>query len=172
MSFPASKVFRVKPKKSSSGGNVPVPKLQLTSLVDIMTFLLVFLIMSYSAEGDIITMSKELLLPESSAEKKPKLAVMIIISKNELLVENKIVSSLMDIDQSSELIISGLQQYLIQRRNLTEEIARHSTTAEFKGEVLIQADRKIPYRILQKVMYTCGQNGYNDFFLLVLSKTG
>ena len=44
---------------------------QLTSLVDVMAIILVFLIKTFSTEGNIITPSSDLELPVSTAIKQP-----------------------------------------------------------------------------------------------------
>jgi len=36
-----------------------------------------------------------------------------------------------------------------------------------KGDITIQGDKEIPFRILKKIMYTCGQVGYNNIHLAV-----
>ena len=72
MSFPPSKLTGKKGRKNSQT-KVEVPKVQLTSLIDIMTILLVFLLKSYSAEGEIFTPSKGLVLPQSTAKKSPEI---------------------------------------------------------------------------------------------------
>ncbi|MFH1761382.1 MAG: biopolymer transporter ExbD, partial [bacterium] len=141
MSFPVSKVFQVKPRKSQISGQPEVPKLQLTSLIDVMTILLVFLLKSFSSEGEIVTVSEGLLLPESSAKQKPRLALVIAISRNELIVEDKQICTLVEIEKQTEMIIPGLEDYLVRRKSLTEAIAEYSSSTEFKGDVVIQADR-------------------------------
>lgn len=169
MSFPASKTNRKKVTKGRGTGQ-KVPKLQITSLVDIMTILLVFLIMSFSTEGEVVTVSNDLALPESTAKKKPELALKISISKNDIMVEGQKIATLSDLSGSDELNVPELEALLSDRKETTERIARNSTNVSFKGEVLIEADRKIQYKTLQKIMFTCGQIGFSNFSLLVLKK--
>ena len=52
--------------------------LKLTSMIDMFTILLVFLLKSYSAEGQIVTLSKDLVLPESTSEMEPSSSVLIV----------------------------------------------------------------------------------------------
>ena len=169
MSFPASRTKSKKLKKNRGGG-VRVVRIQITSLVDMMTMILVFLLKSFSAEGEIVTPSKGLLLPESSAKKRPELALRISLTQQYVLVEGK---AMLDIDEMmtrQELVIPELQQLLEERRKMTEKIAENSTTVTFKGDVLIEADRTTKFKVLQRIMYTCGQVGFSNFALLVLQK--
>jgi biopolymer transport protein ExbD len=41
---------------------------------------------------------------------------------------------------------------------------------EFSGKISIQGDVEIPYNILTRVMYTCGQAGYPNMNLIVYRK--
>jgi biopolymer transport protein ExbD len=39
--------------------------------------------------------------------------------------------------------------------------------AKWKGELLVQADKAVPYEIIRRVMYTAGAAGYKNFRLTV-----
>jgi biopolymer transport protein ExbD len=169
MSFPASKTNRKKLAKTR-GGDLRPSKMQITSLVDMMTVLVVFLLKSFSAEGDIITPSKGLTLPLSTAKKKAEMAFKVSLTTNNLLVEGTPIATIEGLSKGEDLSIPELAQLLDERRKSTEKIALNSTSITFKGDVLIEADRKVQFKILQRVMYTCGQSGFSNFTLLVLKK--
>jgi len=42
--------------------------------------------------------------------------------------------------------------------------------SEFSGKISIQGDVEIPYNVLTRVMYTCGQSGYPNMNLVVYRK--
>ncbi|MFP4415828.1 MAG: ExbD/TolR family protein [Chitinispirillaceae bacterium] len=172
MSFPASKSNLKQLRKTRSQKNLKGFRPQLTSLVDVMTILLIYLLKSFSAEGEIMTVSKELVLPESSAEKKPELTVVIMVNNNYILAENKHIASVDEVLTSKELIIPQLDQWLAQRREMSEHIEKYSTKTKFSGDVTIQGDKRIRFRLLKKIMYTCGQQGYNNFSLAVQRREG
>ncbi len=60
-------------------------KPQLTSLIDVMTILLVFLIKSFSVSGNLVTPSKDLVLPTSDSKKTAKNIPSSEISKTHIL---------------------------------------------------------------------------------------
>ena len=169
MGYPASKTNWKKLRKNKAS-TVKAVKPQMTSLIDIMTILLVFLLKSFSSEGEIVTPSKGLVLPESTAKKKPELALRIAITRRDLLVEGEKIVSLKKMMRRKDLIIPELERLLERRRAITEKISEGSTHIEFKGDVLIEADRKIRFKMLQRIMYTCGQIGFSNFSLLVIKK--
>jgi biopolymer transport protein ExbD len=170
MSFPVSKSNLHRIRKTRSNKGLKALKPQLTSLVDVMTILLIYLLSSFSGEGQIITVSKALMLPESSAEKQPSLTVVIAVNNNYILADNIHVGSVGDVLSSDDLIIPGLYSWLGDRRVTTEKIEKYSDKVKFKGDITIQADKKISFRLLKKIMYTCGRQGYNNFSLAVLKK--
>ena len=91
MSFPASKSKTMKLKKSRRT-EVKSFRPQMTSLIDIMTILLVFLVKSFSTEGNVMNIPSDVALPVSSAKKQPKPAVVISVNHNYLVVEGEYIS--------------------------------------------------------------------------------
>jgi biopolymer transport protein ExbD len=140
----------------------------LTTLVDAMLILLVFLIKSFDAEGELFTITEGLQLPISSAQKKPARSFIITVAKDDILVEGEAVASVKATMESPDLVIPGLAVALKRKKELTELIAQQSTTIKFKGEVIIEGDKNINYALLQKVLYTSGQSGYSNFSFAVM----
>lgn len=167
MSFPASKSSMKPLRKTRGRSGVKTFKPQLTSLVDVMTILLIYLLQSFSSEGDIVTVHKDLILPESSAKKPPELRVTLIVNNQYILAEDVKVAKVDEVLASDELIIPRLSDWLGTRRAATEKIGKYSTTTKFNGDITIQGDKRIRFRLLKKIMYTCGQQGYNNFSLAV-----
>jgi biopolymer transport protein ExbD len=166
MSFPVGKAQQ-KGRKSRAI-KVKSTKPQLTSLCDMMTILLVFLIKTFSTEGNVMNIPNDIKLPVSIAQKAPKPTPILSVNQKYLVVEGVNVGSVKEVLESGDLLIQPLYDWLQERRNTTEEIAKYSTKTEFKGDITIQGDQKIPYKLLQKIMYTCGQTGFNNFSLAVL----
>ena len=62
--------------------------LNITSMMDIMTIILIFLLKSYSPEDISVAPSSDLEVPVSTSEKSPKLAVQVVVSKSAILVDS------------------------------------------------------------------------------------
>lgn len=172
MGFPVSKSNLKQLRKPRSQKGLKAIKPQLTSLIDVMTILLIYLLKSFSSEGEIVTLSKQLMLPESTALKKPKLTVVLTVNNHYILAEDKAIANIKRILASDELVIPELASWLQTRRSLTQNNDQYSDTKQFKGDITIQADKHIRFRLLKKIMYTCGQQEYNNFSLAVLKKEG
>jgi biopolymer transport protein ExbD len=64
-------------------------ELNITSMMDMMTIILVFLLKSFSATEVTVTASDKLVLPMSSASRQPDVALVIAVQKNRLLLDNE-----------------------------------------------------------------------------------
>ena len=154
-------------KKKNGDGQVA---LKLTSMIDMFTILLVFLLKSFSAEGQIITIADDLTLPESTAQKPPQTASSVSVTAEWILIDGKQVASVPEVISSKELLIPGLANELKNQRTVSESVGQLSDNMGFTGKINIEGDKDIPYQILKKVMFTCGQTGYNDIMLAVIQK--
>ena len=154
-------------KKKSKNSQVT---LKLTSMIDMFTILLVFLLKSFSTEGQVITISDDLKLPESTAQKVPESASSISVTAEWILIDGKQVASVAEVISSNELLINGLANELKKQKAISESVGELSDNIGFTGKISIQGDKEIPYQLLKKVMFTCGQTGYNEILLAVIQK--
>ena len=49
----------------------------------------------------------------------------------------------------------------------SEELGKLDSKMGFRGKITIQGDRDIPFEVLKKIMFTCGQVGFNNMLLAV-----
>jgi len=160
--------FAVSSRSRSNRG--AQPSLRLTSLVDMLTILLVFLLKSYSADGQIISLSEDLQLPTSTASKTPVSAPVIKITNEFIMLDDLNVATVKEIFDNSKLEIVGLRRALATQKQISTDLGKIDASLAFKGDITIQGDKKIPFRILKKIMYTCGQEGYNNIYLAVIKQ--
>jgi len=144
-------------------------KLNITSMMDMFTIILVFLLKNFSTEGAIVTPANTLTLPESSVGKKAKESLSVKIAQNSITVENTLVldnAAFEHVKQQKEFMIPKLYDALIHYAEEARKMASVSGE-KFSGEIAIQGDIEIPYSVLTRVMYTCGQAGYPNMNLFV-----
>lgn len=141
--------------------------LRLTSMIDVFTILLVFLLKSYSAEGQITTIAPDLNLPVSTSEQIPKTASVVIITPEWILVDGRPLLSVKDALESETLRLDNLFEDLRAKRIMAESAFNIDNRMAFSGEIMIQGDSNTPFEILKRVMFTCGQVGYNNMLLAV-----
>lgn len=170
MGFPVSRIRGRRAGKSRGNRELKAIRPQLTSMVDATVLLLIYLLQSFSAEGEIVTVSKDMQLPISSAQKKPDLRVVITVNNQHILAEDAAVASVDQVLSDEALVIAPLYEWLGKRREMTEKISQYSTKTKFTGDIMILGDKRIRFRLLKKIMYTCGQQGFNNFSLAVQRK--
>jgi biopolymer transport protein ExbD len=146
------------------------PKPQMTSLVDVLTVLVFFLLKNFSTDGDIVTPAAGLTLPQSSSLTRPEKIWVIAISQEHILAEGQPIALVADEQKREGYQIPALLEWLDKRRKNTDAISEYDTTVGFTGKLNIQGDRGINFAILQKVLITCGEKGYSDFSLAVDEK--
>jgi biopolymer transport protein TolR len=141
--------------------------LNLVSLMDIFTILVFFLLVN-SAEVQTLETPKDIKLPESIAENKPRETVVVHISQDQVLVQGTPVTTLAQVDALDGNIIEPLKVALKQQ---SDRVLRDASSADAASrEVTILGDRELPYRILKKIMATCTDADYGKLSLAVIQK--
>lgn len=148
----------------------PNTDLRLTSLLDMFTILLVFLLKSFSADGQLVTNTNDLRLPESTSSKSPRSAPIIAVTKEWVMLDDKPLVKVDEIQSGSDLLIKPLQASLQQSRESSEQLGQIDTRIGFNGTVDIMGDRDASFAVIKRVMYTCGQVGFNNMLLAVYQK--
>ena len=157
--------MNLKKKKFSSApsGISDLIKPQMTSLIDILTLLLVFLIQSFNAEGTLITPSSDLVLPLSSSKKQPSPSIMLEVTRDGVVAEGKQLADNKSFAASADLLVTSVYDWLARKKN------RSGVTADQK-RIIIQCDRDIEFNIVKRVMFTCSKAGFTDFSVLVIEE--
>jgi biopolymer transport protein ExbD len=145
-----------------------VPGLNLTSLMDVFTILVFFLLFN-SGSSEVIEAPKQIKLPNSAVEAKPREStVIIMISNDVVVVQGEAVISIVELLDVKSDLIAPITDRLTQ---LERSIIGDSTKAVVESkEVTILADKTIPYNVLKKVMSTCTNSGYGKISLAVIQK--
>ncbi|MBD3868289.1 MAG: biopolymer transporter ExbD [Acidobacteria bacterium] len=145
-----------------------VPKLNLTSLMDVFT-VLVFFLMINSATVETLHQPKEIKLPESVIEQKPRETVVIFVGRDEVLVQGVPVARIADIQATTSAEIEPISVRLAE---LSKSVIGLSTkTVAESQEVTVLADKSIPFSVLKKIMATCTGQGYTRVSLAVIQKS-
>lgn len=148
---------------ANNGRPAAIIKPQLTSLIDVMTILLVFLLKSFSNDGHFVNISPDLTLAESESKTRPIESLNIELTPEYLIVDGMRVGTLENVAISDTMMIGGLYHKLI-------ETLKSPRMAVHKGRIIIQCDKSVDFKILKKVMYTCGKANFSHFSLLVVGK--
>ena len=153
--------------KRMSRNRVKITKMNLTSLMDVFTILVFFLLVN-SGSVEVLDAPKDVKLPESRVEAKPRETVVIFVSPEEVLVQGKLVAFVEDILNDKATAVEPVMARLAQ---LKENIVGNSTrTVAASQEVTILADRSVPFAVVKTIMSTCTSEGYENVSLAVIQK--
>lgn len=135
-----------------------VVELPLTSMIDMFTILVIFLLMNFSATGEIFFIQKNLKLPEASHAHPLESAPLITVTATGVTLEAQKVGDNPLTVQENDQNLPKLSAALKQIRIIEETIHPNEP---FKGNVNIQADEKTPLIYIKRVMQTCILEGWN-----------
>ena len=153
--------------KRMSRNRVKITKMNLTSLMDVFTILVFFLLVN-SGSVEVLDAPKDVKLPESRVEAKPRETVVIFVSPEEVLVQGKLVAFVEDILTDKSTAVEPIMARLAQ---LKENIVGNSRrTVAASQEVTILADRSVPFTVVKTIMSTCTSEGYENVSLAVIQK--
>lgn len=161
--------------------------LTITSLMDAMTIILCFLLKSYEATDVTVAASDDLQIPASSALQAIKTSVQLVISRKGILVDGTPVVEIEEVlddegqptyqvadSEKKGQLITELYDELLDKAEEQKEIALNTglEEAQFKGQILLQCDRKLPFNLIREVMYTAGQAQFGEFKFVVIKANG
>lgn len=147
--------------------------LQITSMADIFTIILVFLLKSYSTGAASLSPAKGMTLPQANAAEATVEALKIEIGEGGIQVEGQSAGSLQAFNVPKEdLDTNGtskqLNEVLKKSRARQLLIAKNNTSVKVDSKVVILADQRVPYSTLKTVLASAAVQGYTDFKLAVV----
>ena len=162
--------------RESAGGQ----KLNINSLMDILTIMLVFLLKSYATDPINITPGPDLDIPKSTSLLQPAATVTITVAKSSIVVDNEPVSVVKDgkVEASQKrggedaYFIIPLNKALVEAVEKKRRLEAINPTVKFDGVATIVMDKETPYRLLTEVMYTAGHAEFSNFKFATISAAG
>ena len=145
-----------------------IATLGLTSMMDVFTILVFFLLVN-SGDTELLKAPKDVSLPESIVENKPRETVVIFVEKDEVLVQGEPTVSIADIVADSKG--RSIAPIAARLKDLRGRVIGVQTQAVARSEeVTILADKSIPFDVIRRVMATCTAQGYTHISLAVIQK--
>lgn len=146
--------------------------LNITSMTDMFTLLLVFLLQNFSTSSVEINPVIGMKLPVSNSYKNPVDILQVSVSMDEIRVADKVVATIknrqiasVDIDPQDSNFIQPLFKML--QEHAKDPKAKKADDQD-NGQILLQADQGLPYQTLRKVMYTASMAGFPHVKLITV----
>ena len=156
--------YRIKRHRQSRHG---ANHFALIPFIDMMTILVVFLL-AHTADVDILPNTKNIAIPQSLSDRKPSAAVVVMITRDSVLVDGKVVGSVADVAANQGQVFEPLKAALLAQNAtmLNSEQQRDIS----KREVTIMGDKATPYSVLKKIMLTCSDAEYGKVSFAVVER--
>ena len=155
--------------KRMSRNRVKITKMPLTSLMDVFTILVFFLLVN-SGSVEVMEAPKTVKLPESMVQSKPRETVVIFISPEEVLVQGEFVANVSDIIGAEATTVAPVTVRLAELKESENVLGVNTQAVAESREVTILADRAVPFEVIKKIMSTCTGEGYENVSLAVIQK--
>lgn len=150
--------------------------LDITSLLDILTILIVFLLKSYNSSGIVINVPKGVELPTSESISLNSSGTIVQVSPEKIWIEDKLVLDAEN-DKSGNIYDDGgklivpLYNELVSIKNDIKQIEMSTQGAKkFSGKINLIVDKTLKYSYLKKVMYSCAEAGFRTYNFVVLGE--
>ena len=139
--------------------------LQLTSLLDMFTIILVFLMVSFQAEDKDFVLHAGISLPQSTAQNPFKTAVNMAVTDKAVFIEGREIYPLTGGKVKEDDVDSGKIEAVSQA--VKQAWTTHKLEKSDEDIVVIQADKRIPYRTIHLVMRSAAHSGFYRFRLAI-----
>ena len=154
-------------KRMARASKQKKPSLNLVSLMDVFTILVFFLLVN-SASSDVMEQPKNVKLPESVVDSKPRETVIVLVTEDNILVQGDVVMSTAEVIDSKDSVMLPIKDRLLQQQ---QKVIGFKTKAVAESkEVTVLAHRTLPFKLLKKVMASCTSAGYGKISLAVVQK--
>ncbi len=152
--------------------------LNITSMMDMFTIILVFLLFSFKAQDEEFSMAKGIKLPKSTSSLELQDALNIQMASDGLLVQAQKVIPLNDGKLPEGLQMEGakiVKLFQVIEQEGAKRAARKRRSGdplsdEDKTIVIFQADKRVRFQDIDKVMKTAAMAGFPNFRFAVMKK--
>lgn len=153
--------------KRMSRNRGKLSKMNLTSLMDVFTILVFFLLVN-SGSVELVEAPSNVKLPESEVEAKPRETVVIYVSPDDVMVQGQVVAQVSDFLEGEP----GRDNAFSARLNeLSGSVIGQNTLAVASSqEVTLLADKSVPFVVVRRIMSLCTGEGYENVSLAVIQK--
>ena len=174
-------------KHGGGGGGGGVVNLNMTPFVDMMTILVCFLLMVFSAQGQLLSSPKGLKLPDATVEKDLRKAPIIVVTRGEIALDGEEMAKVKEIQEDESLewkivaLHDRLQAMMRQFREkraqgklseMEEKFCKDPDPADPKkmcleGLIIMQADRSTTAKVLNRILKTAYAAEYTNIMFAV-----
>jgi biopolymer transport protein ExbD len=147
-------------KGGSGGGHGP---LALIPMIDMLMILVVYLLV-HAADMDILPNSKNISIPQSLSEQKPRQATVVTVTRDMLYVNGEAIVTVAALSSTETQVSEPL------RAALDAQAQGMLPGSEANREVTVMAEKSLPYSVLRKIVASSSAAEYTKVSLAVVER--
>jgi biopolymer transport protein ExbD len=145
-----------------------VSHMALVPFIDMLMMLVVFLLL-HSSDVEILPNTKNITIPQSVAEIKPRETVVVMVTTEDVLVNGRLVAKISELrGNDANLVIEPLRLALKEQSDTSLRTASQEDLAD--REITIMGDKGTPFSVLKRVMATATAADYGKVSLAVIQR--
>jgi len=150
----------VRDRVSGHGRKSVDHQIPLIPFIDFLIVLVIFLLMSFSASGELVAQQPTITMPKAKNTEQIEISPIIAVDERVITLDGARVADTQTQGQSAQVDrIEPLIQGLEAEKRKWETI---HPSEPFAGQVIVQADRNIDFRVVKKVMFSAAAAGYGN----------
>jgi len=154
-------------KRMAKAGNKAAATLSLTSLMDVFTILVLYLLVNQSS-GTVLDPPKNIKLPDSIAQTLPRETLLVSVSDTEVVVQGVMTATVQEILDNKDDVIVPIRDRMAQIKAST--IGASDKATDQRNEVTVMANKAVHFKVLKRVMASCTAAGFTKISLAVNQK--
>lgn len=138
----------------------------LIPMIDMLTIMVVYLLV-HSADYEILPNTKNISIPQSVSETKPRDSVTVMVTRDMVFVNGTATTRVVDLKAGDAVVDRRLQAALV-NASKARRVMQGEKAAQL--ELTLLADKDLPYSVLKRIMMTCTAAKYGKLSLAVIEK--
>jgi len=147
-------------KGRAGGGHGP---LALVPMIDMLTILVVYLLV-HAADVEILPNSKNIAIPQSTSEQKPREATVVMVTRDMLYVNGTPIVTVAELGATTGRVSEPL------RVALDAQAAGLLPGSEAHREVTVMAEKSLSYAVLRRIVASSSAAEYTKVSLVVVER--
>ncbi|MFM2416449.1 MAG: hypothetical protein RL385_1172 [Pseudomonadota bacterium] len=153
-------------KKVGGAGKKSVDhEIPLVPFIDFLVTLVVFLLTSFSASGELLAQQPNLKMPTAKNTVDLEVQPIVAINPDVITLDGRRMADTRTLAQEAR--VERLEQLIQDLETLKRNWTILHPTDQFSGTVILQADVGIDFRVIKKIMFSCAQAGYANISFAV-----
>jgi biopolymer transport protein ExbD len=135
--------------------NIEIP---LVPFIDFLIVLVVFLLISFSASGELLAQKPNLTMPKAANVSDLEISPVISVDTVVVTLDGRRMADTASLAATPK--VERIEELIQDLETLKRNWAILHPTEPFPGQVIIQADISIDFRVIKKLMFSSAQAGY------------